>query len=96
MPERTARVGDGIAESSGPARQTRTAGDGLTGTEAPMLIDQVVSRENLIRAYERVVRNKGAAAVLSAAQRMVLLLGTEVPQLARCLPRRLAQRIPIT
>jgi RNA-directed DNA polymerase len=28
-----------------------------------MLIDQVVSRENLIRAYERVVRNKGAAGV---------------------------------
>ena len=28
-----------------------------------MLIDQVVSRPNLIRAYERVVRNKGAAGV---------------------------------
>jgi len=28
-----------------------------------MLIDQVVSRENLIRAYERVVRNQGAAGV---------------------------------
>ena len=61
MPERTGRVGDGIAEGTGTARQARTAQHGQTGAEAPMLIDQVVSRENLIRAHERVVRNKGAA-----------------------------------
>jgi RNA-directed DNA polymerase len=63
MSERTGRVGDGIAEGTGSARQTRTARHGTPGAEAPMLIDQVVSRENLIRAYERVVRNKGAAGV---------------------------------
>ena len=63
MPERTARVGDGIAERSGFARQTRTARSRQTGAEASMLIDQVVSRENLIRAHERVVRNKGAAGI---------------------------------
>jgi RNA-directed DNA polymerase len=63
MPERAGRVGDGIAESTGFARQARTARDETSGTEAPMLIDQVVSRTNLIRAYERVVRNKGAAGV---------------------------------
>ena len=62
-PERTGRVGDGIAEGTGTARQTRTAQHAQTGAEAPMLIDQVVSRENLIRAYEHVVRNKGAAGV---------------------------------
>jgi RNA-directed DNA polymerase len=63
MPERAGRVGDGIAESTGFARQARTARDGQAGAEAPMLIDQVVSRENLIRAYDRVVRNQGAAGV---------------------------------
>jgi len=63
MPERAGRVGDGIAESTGLTRQARTARDGEAGAEAPMLIDQVVSRENLIRAYERVVRNKGAPGV---------------------------------
>jgi len=63
MPERAGRVGDGIAESTGFARQARTARDGQTGAEASMLIDQVVSRANLIRAYDRVVRNKGAAGV---------------------------------
>jgi len=63
MPEQVVRVGDGITESSDYARQARTTHDGHTGAEAPMLIDQVVSRENLIRAYERVVRNKGAAGV---------------------------------
>ena len=51
MPERTGRVGDGIAEGTGTARQARTAQHGQTGAEAPMLIDQVVSRENLIRAH---------------------------------------------
>ena len=63
MPERTGRVGDGIAESTDLARQARTARGGHTEAEAPMLIDQVVSRKNLIRAYERVVRNRGAAGV---------------------------------
>ena len=63
MPERAGRVGDGIAEGTGTARQARTAQHGQTGAEAPMLIDQVVSRENLIRAHDRVVRNQGAAGV---------------------------------
>ena len=63
MPERAGRVGDGIAEGTGTARQARTAQHERTGAEAPMLIDQVVSRENLIRAHKRVVRNKGAPGV---------------------------------
>ena len=50
MPERAGKAGDGIAEDSGHARQARTARDGQAGAEAPMLIDKVVSRENLIRA----------------------------------------------
>ncbi len=43
MPERTGRVGDGIAENTGSERQARTAHHGQTGAETPMLIDQVVS-----------------------------------------------------
>ena len=40
------------AESTGTARQTRTARHEPTGAEAPILIDQVVSRENLIRTAD--------------------------------------------
>ncbi|MHC4067221.1 MAG: group II intron reverse transcriptase/maturase [Planctomycetota bacterium] len=63
MSEQAGKVSDGIAEDTGDARQARTARSGQDGTETPMLIDQVVSRKNLIRAYERVVRNQGAAGV---------------------------------
>ena len=97
MPERAGKVGDGIAEDTGYARQARTARGGQTGAEAPMLIDQVVSRENLIRAYARVVRNQGAAGVDGMAVddlvpycrehwsriREALLTGTYQPQPVR-------------
>ena len=63
MPERIGKVGDGIAEDIDLARQTRTARDEEAGTKAPMLIDQVVCRANLIQAHERVVRNGGAPGV---------------------------------
>jgi RNA-directed DNA polymerase len=63
MSEQAGKVSDGIAEDTGDARQARTARSGQDGAETPILIDQVVSRKNLIRAYERVVRNKGAAGV---------------------------------
>ena len=63
MSEQAGKVSDGIAEDTGDARQACTARNGRDGAETPILIDQVVSRANLIRAYERVVRNKGAAGV---------------------------------
>lgn len=94
MPERPRRAGDGIAEGKGAARQADTARIGPTGDEASLLMEQVVRRENLIAAHQRVVRNGGAAGVdgLTVEQlldysrthgariRQELLDGTYVPQ----------------
>jgi RNA-directed DNA polymerase len=63
MPGPPRRVGDGIAESTGLARQTCAGPTEEDGTEASLLMDEVVSRENLLLAYRRVKRNKGAPGV---------------------------------
>lgn len=63
MPERTRKVGGGTAEDTGLVRQTRPARGEFTGDETPMLMDQVVCRENLIAAHRRVVQNGGAPGV---------------------------------
>ena len=57
------KAGDGIAENTGLARQAGTAPNEEAGDESAMLMEQVVCRENLLAAYQRVVRNKGAAGV---------------------------------
>jgi len=57
------RVGDGIAESMGSVRPTCAEPAGTIADEASMLMEQVVCRENMLAAYRRVVRNKGAAGV---------------------------------
>lgn len=91
------RAGDGIAEGSGLARQTCAGPTGQAGDESSKLMDKVVSRENLLLAYRRVMRNKGAPGVdgmpveeLMAfcrqhwpAIRERLLSGTYVPQPVR-------------
>jgi len=63
MPGPPRRVGDGIAERMGLARQACAGPTEQGGDEAPGLMEEVVSRENLMVAYWRVVRNKGAAGV---------------------------------
>lgn len=59
-PERALKVGGGTTEGKGLERQTGAARGENTGNEAASLIEQVVRRENMQRAYERVVRNGGA------------------------------------
>jgi RNA-directed DNA polymerase len=63
MPGPPRRVGDGIAESMGLVRPTCAEPAGTIAEKASMLIEQVVCRENMLAAYRRVVRNKGAAGV---------------------------------
>ena len=63
MPERTRRVGGGTSEGMGIARQADTAREEYAGDGAPMLMDKVCARENLLAAYRRVVRNGGAPGV---------------------------------
>jgi hypothetical protein len=58
-----ARAGGGTAEGSGLARQACAGPTEAAGDESLRLMDKVVSRENLLRAYRRVVRNQGAPGV---------------------------------
>ena len=62
-PERARRAGGGTAEGTGIVRQADTARDGDTGDGAPMLMEEVCARANLLAAYRRVVRNGGAPGV---------------------------------
>ena len=63
MPGPPQRVGDGIAESMGTVRPTCAEPTETIADEASVLIERVVCRENMLAAYRRVVRNKGAAGV---------------------------------
>jgi RNA-directed DNA polymerase len=63
-PERAGRIGGGTAESTGAgARQATGASGEKAGNGAPALMEEVLRRENLTAAYERVVRNGGAGGV---------------------------------
>ena len=62
-PERRPRVGDGIAESKPPARQTNTACNDPTEQSIVVTMEEVLSRENMLAAYHRVVGNQGAPGV---------------------------------
>jgi len=57
------RVGDGIADGSGKARQACAGPTETSGEQARTLMEEVVSRENLMLAYRRVMRNRGAPGV---------------------------------
>ncbi len=63
MPERPRKVGDGIAEGTGIARQTDTARQDKAGDEPSMLMEVALRRENVLAAYRRVVQNGGAPGV---------------------------------
>ena len=61
--ERAGKVGGGTAEDTGAARQAATAPGEQAGEGASGLMEEVLRRENLMAAYRRVVRNKGAGGV---------------------------------
>jgi group II intron reverse transcriptase/maturase len=60
-----ARTGGGEQYSPEPAMgaETRTAKPGQTKAEQPLSIEAVITRDNLMLAYQRVLENKGAAGV---------------------------------
>jgi RNA-directed DNA polymerase len=63
-PEWAGRVGGGTAESTGAgARQATGASGEKAGNGVPGRMEEVLRRENLTAAYERVVRNGGAGGV---------------------------------
>lgn len=60
----TAYRGDGRYPSGlHDGAETGTAASGQTKAEVPLTIETVITRENLMLAYQRVVENKGAAGV---------------------------------
>ena len=61
MREAPQRVADGIRESMGQERQAHTAKTGKTFTQGEKLMEEVLGRENLIEALNRVKANRGAA-----------------------------------
>jgi RNA-directed DNA polymerase len=63
MPERSRKVGGGTAEDTATVRQSLTARGDKAEDEAPLLIEEVLRRENVLQAYKRVVANEGAPGV---------------------------------
>ena len=63
MPERTRRAGGGTAGGTGTERQARTAGREEAGDGARKLMEEVLRRENLVKAQAREVTKGGAAGV---------------------------------
>lgn len=63
MPERPPKVGGGTAEDRGIERQTSAARDEFTGDKSTMNIEEVLRRDNMLKAYKRVVQNGGAPGV---------------------------------
>jgi RNA-directed DNA polymerase len=57
------KVAGGTGEVPGRVRQAITAKSGQTSSKAEKLMDKVMERANLIRAYKRVKANKGAPGV---------------------------------
>lgn len=62
-PTRSLEANDGTGSNPGNAGQTRTACDGKPGDKTSRLMEEVLRKENLMRAYKRVKSNKGAAGV---------------------------------
>ena len=96
-PTRNGTIGDGIADEPACVQQAITASEDVADERAPMCIEEVVRRENMQRAWQRVRSNKGAPGVdgltIDASNawlqihwpriREELLNGTYVPQPVR-------------
>jgi RNA-directed DNA polymerase len=62
-PERRTKVGSGTAEGTSCARQTLPAFNEPTEHSVTVTMEEVLSRSNMLQAFNRVVSNKGAAGV---------------------------------
>lgn len=62
-PERPRGAGGGTAKARGSERQTSTANEDDTGDESRKLIEEVLRRENIKAAHDRVVQNGGAPGI---------------------------------
>jgi RNA-directed DNA polymerase len=63
MPEWSREASGGTAHGPGAERQAHPACRDEAGDEAPKLMEELLRRENILRAYKRVVSNGGAPGV---------------------------------
>src|SRR5579862_918855 len=59
-PEQSRSEGSGTPGTRGHAQKTDTACEEQSGKPAPMTMEEVLRRENMLKAYRRVVKNGGA------------------------------------
>jgi len=62
-PELSREGGGGTVADPVSVRQAATAWEGHTDSHDAMTIEEVLRRENMLRAYQRVKRNKGSAGI---------------------------------
>lgn len=62
-PEQPRRAGGGTAEGTGAARQADAASTEHTGQPLVVTMEEVLNRENMLKAYHRVVGNRGAPGI---------------------------------
>jgi RNA-directed DNA polymerase len=62
-PGQSPSKGSGTPGTQGHAQRTDPACDERSGKPAPMTMEEVLRRENMLKAYRRVVKNKGAPGV---------------------------------
>lgn len=95
-PKRTGGDGAGSAGEPGAECQAVPAPSGPAGDEAPMLLEEVLRRENLQRAYQRVRSNNGAAGVDGmAVQELPAYLQQEWPRIREALLNGTYQPQPV-
>ena len=63
MPEDSRKARGGTSRGMGRERQTPAAAEGTPRPEMTMLVEEVLCRENLVKAYHRVRSNKGAPVI---------------------------------
>lgn len=63
MPEQRPRAGGGTAQGKLTARQTDSARTDSIRQSVSVTLEEVLSRENMLTAYRRVVRNQGAPGI---------------------------------
>ena len=63
MSTRTGKVGGGTAEDTSTVQQTITASEDFAVERAPMCMEEIVRRENMQRAWQRVRSNNGSSGV---------------------------------
>jgi RNA-directed DNA polymerase len=82
MPKDSRRVAGGTNENKARERQASTAVKGKTQPGAEMLLEEVLRRENMLRALKRVRSNKGAPGMDGmTVEELVPYLKTEWPRI---------------